>query len=181
MRGMDVVRFVLAAGRSLGMIALLGLAIAVVLGPASLTEDLKVGAAGKGAHGDEQVVEAELMDFWTTEGFTELALAVAAIPDEPKWEAVRTVMEARGCTSLRYAFQLRWRQAGGGVDVITYIRRPYDEPWNSQEFLSLLKGDPKPTDLRVRIEDRPVELGPDDATTPDLVLLKLLRSRRPPL
>ncbi|WP_165067774.1 hypothetical protein [Paludisphaera rhizosphaerae] len=180
MHRLDLGRLLLAVGRSLGTFALLGLAAAVILGLFLVAKDDEMGATGKENDGDRSVVEVEMADFWASEGFTGLAQAVAAIPNAPRWEDVRALMEARGCTDLRYAILLRWKMKNGFVDDITYVRRPYEDTWRAREFIQILQRRRDPTEFLAQVRSRPVVIGPGDPEEPDTIVQKILDSGRTP-
>lgn len=175
MNRVDLGRLLLSAVRSLGMFVFLAIAAAVVLRPALFTESAGPATAARRADDDAKIVEAEITDFWASEGFMGVAQAVGAEPDAPSWQSVRTLMESRGCTDLRYVVRLRWRRVDGMVDYITYIRHPYHEPWNIPEFIDILRGDFDSTGFPIQFRDRTVDIGPDDTSTPGDVLHRLLR------
>lgn len=180
MHRLDLGRLLLAVGRSLGTFALLGLAAAVILALVLVTKDDEIAATRKENVGEQRVIEVEMTDFWATEGFTGLAHSVAAIPNAPGWEDVRALMEARGCTDLRYAILLRWKMKNGFVDDITYVRRPYEDPWHAQEFIQILQRRHNPTEFLAQIRCKSVVIGPGDPEEPDTIVGKILESGHTP-
>lgn len=162
------------AGHALGMICGMGLTAAIVLIPQILRGPQDSAAPGERSAGERKVVQAELLEFWASEGFAELAKTVAAAPHEPTWGDVLALMEARGCTNLRYSLRVRWTLSDGLIDDITYMRRPLEEPSHSGEFISILREGPGASGHLSEAEPRIIRIDPEDArAVPDSILEEL--------
>ncbi|WP_206107666.1 hypothetical protein [Paludisphaera rhizosphaerae] len=154
----------------------MGFTAVVVLVPQLLKEPLDSGASGERSASERKVAQAELLDFWASEGFIELAKEVAAAPHEPRWEDLLALMEARGCTELRYSLRVRWTLNDGLIDDITYMRRPYAEPWHAREFTSILRGGPRAAGLLPETQPRIIKLQPEEGlAVPDSILEDLVK------
>ncbi|MDG3007089.1 hypothetical protein [Paludisphaera mucosa] len=132
-----------ATGRGPGAFGFACLAAGLILGPCYLTATLEPErtdqASSVDPSGGRSILRAELLECWASEECDGLARAVEETPGPPTVEMVRRLMEDHGCTGLRYVLRVRWLLSDGGFDEITYVRRPYQEPWCFQEFLKFLR------------------------------------------
>jgi hypothetical protein len=139
-------------------------------GPRQAAEN--VSPPGSGA-----IVGAEVLHLWIPEALIDLAAH----------EDLQILLEQKGQEDLWYAITVRGHQANGDPADITFIRHPYSDPANLQEFLVVLattKGKP-PADSIVDFSTAEIHVLPRELLNRDpretlKELLSLSQPTEPP-
>lgn len=139
-----------------GGVAYAAMAAGLLLGPILLMGRRSPEAPARhsaGAPPEARTIERVIdVEGWASEGFDGLKAEVESRPGVTSWAELRGLMEARGCTALRYTLLFHLRMNDGSLEDLAVIRRPYEQPQHAVEFLRYLRGGPRAV---ARIGDGP--------------------------
>ena len=127
--------------RGMGMLGGGVVLASLVVGPYIASQSMNLGSReGTESYSPpREPAKVEIVESWGSEGFSELAEALADSPGEPTWESVRRLMEDGGWTKVRYAVRLRWTMTDGSFNDMTLLRVPYETDEIFTEFLALAR------------------------------------------
>jgi hypothetical protein len=128
--------------RNLSMVLLFAAAIAGVVVWIRPPPDQKPDAVSErerdGRPGDGIIVSSHVVHIWLPEPLDAWARQNLRSFSELSHDDLRKIIERQDHQSLFYAFTVRALQADGHWEDISFIRHPFREPDNRQEFVDIL-------------------------------------------
>jgi len=88
--------------------------------------------------GSAKVLRVSVVQLWLPRKFIGLAERRVTQPPITTHDEMRRVLETEGQRDTWYALTVREHHEGGGVDDLTYIRWPYTDPRNFEEYPNVL-------------------------------------------
>jgi hypothetical protein len=130
-----------------------------------------------GSPGTGVVVGSEVLDLWLPRTAIDLARCDLQDPVEPTARDVKSALQRRGLEDLWYAITVRGYQVNGRSAELTYVRCPFREPENLQEFRAILTtlAGHQPAYPAVDFSCVPVHVLPADISREDAARIILAR------